>query len=377
MHSCNSLTLTVRRIVLQLAINADSSLLQAWLLRGEALMSAGKINEGLSVFAECVERNPDSARATYAFGVSLARAGQCEAAITPLEETMFRRPENLGVVAQLAECYLQTQRYPEASDLYGRLYEIDPRNARIRVSFVECLMRQEKYDSVISILQPLTTITPPDTTALTALGYAYQQTDQHAQAIGVLLTVTKATPDNADAWYNLGSAQYNADDRTSAIRSFKRAIKLRPRMGQAWFNMALAYSDDGFVEESVRAFKRAAILVPEQAAECYMSIAVMNRELGHFDAAMKANDRAITLGKDDVRMYASKGYTLLASDRYNEGEAFLLESLERFPDDPEILYPLAKCYIRLGKLDQARAIADDLDERVPLYGSELRMMMRN
>jgi len=361
----------------RLAIEADSTLLQAWLLRGEALMMGGKPQDGLEVYAELVRRYPDSARATYAFGVALARNGLCEQAITPLEETMFKRPENLGVVAQLAECYLLTERFQEAADLYGRLYDLEPSDARFRVSFVESLMRLEKYDSVISILRPRTTITPPDTTSLTAIGYAYQQTQQYDEALAALSAVTTATPDNANAWYNLGSAEYNSGDLQGAIRSFKRAISLQPNLGPAWFNMALAYTDEGFVEEAIRAFKRAAVLLPEKASKCYSSIGVINRGLGHIDEAIKAHDRSISLDPDNPEVYASKGHTLVVSDRWEEGRIFLEGALERFPGNAEILYPLAKCYLRVGKVEAAKKIAADLEEHYPIYSSELRMMMRN
>lgn len=358
------------------ATAAAPNVLQGWLIWSEALQRMELHDSSIAVLQRCAERNPDSVRVTYALGMAYVRADRCEEALSPLEETMFRRPDNIEIVKQLASCYLKLERYFEASDLLGRLHEADPQDPATTRSFAEALLGSERSDSAVSVLRTAVEQRPKDIQTATLLAVAYQRVSNYDAARKVLEPLAASYPEDADLQYNLGYLYTAIGDRANAIKAYKKAITLRSNFGQAWFNLGIAYADEGFIEEAINAFQRAAIQLPSRAANCYNSIAVLYRRSGSFDESVKAHQQSIALAPQDPEMYSSLGHTYVAADKYAEGKQFLTGVLTKFPGNAEILYPLGKCYIRLGESEALDGVLKQLDEQKSLYAGELRSMIK-
>lgn len=358
------------------ATKADPRLLQGWLIWSEALQRMDLQDSAISVLNTCSQRFPDSVRVTYALGMAYVRAQRCEEAISPLEETMFRRPDNTEIVKQLASCYLKLERYYEAADLFGRMHEAEPNDVATARLLAEALIGSNRTDSAIVILKSAFALDANDRQTATALAIAYQKVARFDEARKVLEPMVERYPDDADLQYNLGFLATAVGDRSSAIRAYKKAIALRSNFGQAWFNIAIAYADEGFTEEAINAFQRASILLPNRAALCYNSIAILYRRSGSFNDAVNAHKQSIGLAPKEPEMYASLGHTYVAADKYAEGKEFLLGALAKFPGNADILYPLGKCYIRLGESAELDNVLKQLDELKSPFAGELRSMIK-
>ncbi|OJX57289.1 MAG: hypothetical protein BGO89_12450 [Candidatus Kapaibacterium thiocyanatum] len=326
----------------QRVIASNPGIMSAYLFSAECRQRLKQPDSAVAVLRTAARLFPDSLQPDYALGMLYFRAARYDDALTPLETVVFKRPDFLPAIRQLAVCYAKLDRLQEASDLLGRVLEESPADVQTRIWLAETQLGLKHYDSTAALYE----------------------------------TAVKDRPNDADAWYNYGIARQNLGQVDSAIKYFRRAIAIRPSFPEAYFNLAISYQQRGFDEEAVQAFRRAALQRPSLAADSYNSIAVIYRGQGRFDEAMEAHQQSIALNDTNALYRASVGNTYFAASKFEEGRRYLEEALRKFPDDTELLFTLARHYIRLGDLDKAKAIESDLDKRAPELSAQLRGMQK-
>jgi tetratricopeptide (TPR) repeat protein len=357
-------------------IAIDSTLMQAYLMKAEAATNVRRGNDAIATLEDARRRFPDSIQPSWALGMAYARAGRCEEAVDPLEETMFRRPDVAGITQQLARCYFAIGRFPESAELYGRLVDRDPSNVVLRQSYGEALMAVGRFDSASTQFREVVRMRPDSADGYLALTAALIERREADEALNVARELARRRPDDAMAWYNVGLISLNAGKKDSASRAFKRAIAIRANYPEAHFNLAVALEGQGFHEDAVKSFKRAASMKPELAADAYNSIAILYRKEGRFEEALAMHDQAIALRDTSAVLHGARVNTYYEAQRCPDGLALVDATLARFPDHPEVLYVCARCLVRVGQLDRARAIAVRLDTLDPFLAEQVRLLMK-
>jgi tetratricopeptide (TPR) repeat protein len=162
----------------------------------------------------------------------------------------------------------------------------------------------------------------------------------------------------------------------SAITHFRNAIRLQPTYPEAYFNLALAYEDQGFLEDAAVALRRCALSSSLLAPDAYNSLAIVYRREGRFDDALSAHVQALALRDTSAIFHASRLNTYFDAARCEQASGLIEQARKRFPESNEILYASARCYIRTGRSDDARAIEQLLATRAPALAEQLRLMMK-
>lgn len=356
-------------------IDIDSSLMQGWIVASECQTKLGLYDEAIGTLLQAQHRFPDSVQPTWALGMAYARAGKCQEAITPLEETMFRRPDVSGVIQQLAQCYFTTQRYAEAADLYGRVVELEPANGTLQQSYGEALLSNHQFEPSIVHLREAIRLDPTLTSAYLTLTGALQELGRTEDAIVVANQFVRISPDDPMGWYNVGLIHLALNQPDSAIPAFKRAIVLRPSYYEAYFNIAFAYEGRGFQEDAIISFKRCISLSPILAPDAYNSLAIIYRDEGRFQDALAAHDQAIALRDTASALYVSRLNTYFEAQQCKAASLEIDAVLLKFPNNASILYTAALCLVRNGTLIRVKEILKTLDSLSPTMAEQLRKLI--
>ena len=125
---------------------------------------------------------------------------------------------------------------------------------------------------------------------------------------------------------NVGVALAGKSDFAGAVRAYQRALTLDPRVPHLYLNLGLAYFKQGHFREALAAFKKE-----------------------------PSNDRVITL----------TGMSHFGLGEYKLAAAVLRPLQVTQPDNAELGYLLAKCYLWAGEYDQAMEMFRSLLVRDP------------
>jgi tetratricopeptide (TPR) repeat protein len=130
---------------------------------------------------------------------------------------------------ELADLHMVRKEYREASLIFKRLSDADPRNA----------------------------------VYLNKLGISLHQQTALALAIKCYERAVKIDPTYADAENNIGTVWYQRKRYGKAIRAYQKAINLRKDMPVLYSNLAYAYFEDKKYDQSLASFRQALTLDPK------------------------------------------------------------------------------------------------------------------
>jgi len=233
-----------------------------------------------------------------------------------------------------------------------------------------------RFDSASQQFREVVRLRPDSANGYLGLTAALVELRKPAEALTVARDLVRKRPDDAMAWYNVGLISMNAGQNDSATRAFKRAIALRSNYAEAYFNLAVAQEGQGFHDDAVKSFKRAAGIQPLLAPDAYNSIAILLRREGRFEEALAMHDQAIALRDTSASLHAAKVNSYYEASKCPDATLLVSKTLQRFPDNAEVLYVCARCLVRTGDLDRAREIAKRLDTIDPFLAEQVRLLMK-
>ncbi|HKV24262.1 MAG TPA: tetratricopeptide repeat protein [Candidatus Acidoferrum sp.] len=129
---------------------------------------------------------------------------------------------------QMGDLYMVRKQYREATELFKKLADQNPKNA----------------------------------VYLNKLGIALHQQEALGQALKYYERAVKVDPTYADAENNVGTIWYQRKKYHKAIRAYEKAIKMRDDMAVLYSNLGYAYFGDKKYAEAIASFRQGLALDP-------------------------------------------------------------------------------------------------------------------
>jgi tetratricopeptide (TPR) repeat protein len=164
--------------------------------------------------------------------------------------------------------------------------------------------------------------------------------------------------------YNLANLYTALNRPEEAIQNYQAAIKIDNLFYAAKVNLAMFYNKRG-ENDKAEVLLREATAAHPQIHEIAYSLGLLLSEMKKYDQA------AIYLGKasngmpERDRVHYNLGLLLQYLRRDAEAEAALLKALKLDPDSMDYLYALADHYLKRGKLQKAKIIAEKMVAKHP------------
>jgi tetratricopeptide (TPR) repeat protein len=357
------------------SLELDSSRMQSWLVLAECFTRNDQRAGALQTLTTASVKFSDSVQVQWALGMAYVQNGRYQDAITPFEEVMFRRSDP-AVMYELARCYFKTEQYTSASELHLLLTERYPDVAMYQLAAGESMLARNKTTEAVSYLDRAIELDSTRTEAYLVLTGALQESGDSARALQVAADAVRRNQQDPMAWYNLGLLRMKQQQYDSASKAFKRAVALKPNYGEAYFNLAIVLEQKGFVEDAAKTFIRCALVSSNLAPDAYNSLAIMHRRNGNLTEALTAHQQAISLRDTSSILHVSRINSCFEAEKCELAEAFISEALQRFPNNPQMLYTCARCLLRIGRADQASMLIARLEKLDPKLAEQLKTLMR-
>jgi tetratricopeptide (TPR) repeat protein len=254
--------------------------------------------------------------------------------IQQMEETIQDDPQNPEARLMLAESYLRSGRYDEALDQAEQVLNLYPDNESALLIVGMAQLRTGHSQAALSPLERLVALrqggpfAPSDTILEAAyyfLGESYLQLDQPAKAIPALKAALLISPTDADALYQAGLAFQAIGESQAALAYYHQAVRMVPNFVEAYSGMVDSYtrSDQADHERyargmvafcqqdyhlSVSYLEDATEALPD-FAPAFLGAGLVYEQLGQFELASAALERALALDPDDFAARQALGRT--------------------------------------------------------------------
>ncbi len=253
------------------------------------------------------------------------------------------------------------------------------------------LFEAGEFEAAIEILEQVVEARPAFPPARYYLGRALNAAGRFEEALGHLRSGLPSAADPAAFQLAIAQALFELDRLADARAALDAAGELRPALATVPLRVAQVCFRVGNVETAIEELDRAAALAPEwldpvlRAAEIESGYGDPKRAAAHLSRAVElrpgqpglwiryadalaviADDSgaesayrsAITANPDSPLAYLALGYFLFNEQRFEEAREPLESILHRFPDDPQVLMPLADIEMIVGNHEAALELAD-------------------
>lgn len=136
-----------------------------------------------------------------------------------------------------------------------------------------------------------------------------------------------------------------------AMLEFKRAVEADPRIAAAHNSLGHHYRRKGLLTKAADEF-RSAVLLNQDYESCFNLGRVLT-ELEQYAEAAELYRRCLALDSEDPSAQYELGYTLCGQCNFAEALTQFQALVDRYPDDWELKFALADCY--MGLKDHAAA----------------------
>lgn len=283
---------------------------------------------------------------------------------------------------------------------YGVLSEKEPPLSDVEIAILKKMapMMRVNKEYAQNLLQSLTVAETSSSASFNyLLGNIYFENEEYFLAEEQYKTAIERFPDFQRAWTNLGVLKLRSGDTASALIAFLKAVKLGDNDAYTYGMLGYCHFKEGNYISAEVAYDRAVLAEPdnfdwlEGKAQVYF-------ESGRYTEAVRMQDELISRRPKDISYWMAQTNAYLASGDLSRAarnievirslgsedfqSLFLLGSLytrlgmheasaeayfaaSRIARDPELSFvaKAAKQLLYVGKIDEARALFDQLEEK--------------
>jgi Flp pilus assembly protein TadD len=189
-----------------------------------------------AVSVKSPEARPAPSLGTLMRAWEALQSGRYQEAQTLYDEVASVEPDNVDALLGLGALAALRANTEQASRMYGRALELDPRNTAAQAGLISIIGQADPQLSESRLKQLLAR--EPSGFLYFALGNLYAKQSLWAQAQQAYFQAYQLQPDNPDYAYNLAVGLEHLGQSKIALNYYRRAIELRSLRGRAEFDQA-------------------------------------------------------------------------------------------------------------------------------------------
>jgi tetratricopeptide (TPR) repeat protein len=317
----------------------------AWVVLGQALKAAERMEEAEQAYAEAIRLDGMDALARMGLGEMKIASGRAREAIREFELALERRPTMVAAHLGLGNALVLAGRNEEALRCYEAALGSRPRMPEGEFAAGFALARLGRTKEAEKRYRRALTMRPDFAAAWINLGSLLRDEGREVEAEAALRRAVELRPDLISGWVNLALLERDRRRPEAAEANLRRALALNPNQVEtlvAWSQFRAAERDVAGAREWMR---WALARNPEMDEAVNMHGIVLHLE-GRFAEAIEVFERAEALGNRAAA--SNRGNSLLDLGRMQEALRAHETAVERDPASAGAKYNLALTELRLG-----------------------------
>lgn len=234
-----------------------------------------------------------------------------------IEATLTEDPQApVNIYRNFATMLVRRKDYARAETWTAQAIERFPKDVDLWNLRGVALRRLQRPNEALAALGRASKLDPKNRSVLNNLGNVYNDTRNPA-AIEIFTKLVRQSPSDAELQRSLGRAHWFAGELEKAETRLSLAVKLKPTLVDGWLDLISAVAD-----------------------------------LRGAEASQEALARALAANPTDMRLVEAHAVTIRRTGAAREAEKFLLEAIERAPDEAILHFQLGSS---ISDYDRPRA----------------------
>ncbi len=300
-----------------------------------------------------------------------------------LKKMVEQRPDDFGLLVELADFYRANGSAEKAEPLYRQVLEKAPGTpvGYLRLGGLQAEQGKEA-EAAATLGAGLAAL--PDSKPLLEWGVQlYLKLGRPADALGLVKERLARRPDDVFGVNLQGNIYAVQKDYGAAERSFRRALELQPELAETAINLARILRLAGKADAALVEVEKLIDGGGAGSVSDYILLAELYRGKGDQAKGIEVLDRALVAYPDNWFIMNSLAYSLAdgpepAAASLEKAESLVRRALLFAPGNGALLDTLGWVSLKMGKVAQARAaltMALDRSPNNPVYNYHLGMVM--
>ena len=270
------------------------------------------------------DKNPDSFKDQYGYGISLLNTNQPDKAIAFLEKAIEIDAENNAAHLGLAQAYQDLGKNDIAYQQYQIVLKNVPNLDNVRLDYANLLASMDKNTEALEQYNMYIKAFPNDVKGYLAIAAIYQDLKNYDKAIENYLTAQEKDPNNIETKKSLANCYHNKKDYYEALRYYDEILDDQPEDFNVRFNKALALHALKQYEQAITLYKDLLNIKSEKSIKENLNNALVSR-----------------------------GHELVEDEEYKTAISTFKEAIKGGYNDGYVYYGMAKAYKGLGENSKA------------------------
>lgn len=256
-----------------------------------------------TLWADTLEKNPNSWMAHSNLGTELLRLGRVDEAIVHYKKALEIDPNYAAGHNNLGNAFLRLGRLDESLAHLQKALEIDAAYPEAHNNLGNTLMQMGRVDEAIAHYRKAVEVDPKYVEAYNNLGAALLQIGRVEESLAHLRKALEIDAENGEVHNNLGNTFLRLRQLDEAISHYRRALEINPLNVNAQNNMAwlLATCPEPRLRNGPKAVElaeQADRLTGNRSPVIAATLAAAYAEMGRFPDAIRTAERALRLAAD-------------------------------------------------------------------------------
>ena len=290
------------------------------------------------------------------------------------------KKEYLGVAYQhLIKNYQDIDEDKRAIRTMEKLCKLKPEDTTCQFELAETYLDNEKWNSAHQQFLKILSQDPKNVDALVNLAFVQDMQYKEQQAIQTLEKALQIDPDSVEAKHQL-AALFNeeareclhSDDYRKAGELFKKQIKLEPSDFSGYYGLGYIYSEYLDNLKMMELIFQGYISTNPGNAEVYIEVADACIQFKHPKKAASYYQKAEKLADGDPEIFVNIGRLAFNSSE-RQAEKFFKKAIELAPYDADIYFQIALSYSRRSPWKARKYLAQCLKININYYQAHVEL----
>lgn len=266
------------------------------------------------------------------------RASQWTASASAFAKCEAARPGQTESLLYRGKALINLKEFDEAAASLSQYVSRHPDSDDGLYTLAYVRFRQDQPRESLQVFNAAAKLKQPGDDDLKIVALDYVLLHDYDDAAHYLEVALQMNPKNTEARYHLGRVRYQQNQFDAAIAAFEKVLSEQPNNVKAQDNLGLSFEGKNQLDKALAAYRKAVEL--DKVSESHTE-----------------------------QPYINLGSLLARTDRASEAIAFLKRATEIDATSGKAQYELAKTYLNLNQLDNARTAGEYAIHLSPTEGS--------